>query len=135
MDIRERRIELGYKSANDFAKKNGFSVGSVSMVERNLVFIKNMQPERQKMWARALKCSVDDFKIQEAKLKAPAVFPVKTYHMDKKKLELYLKARFGDKIGAVKPKKINSLLCHEYQQYAADSKWWLDDTRMDAWGY
>jgi hypothetical protein len=55
--------------------------------------------------------------------------------MDKAKIELYLKARYGDKIG--KPRDENkSILSKEFCDYERENRWAnLEDTRMNHWGY
>lgn len=62
------------------------------------------------------------------------VFPCKTKKMDKASLELYLKTRYGDKIG--KPRdKIKSILSKEYADFDKDNRFWnVVDRRMNSWG-
>ena len=135
MDIKQRRIDLGYKTKSDFARATGLSLASISKVERGDCFIKNMKHEFQERWARGLQCDIADLlKPEVRKMKAPCVFPCRCYKMDKDKLEKMLHEKYGDKIGDVKDKKINSLLCTEYRQYDVESRWCISDTRMENWG-
>ena len=100
MNVRDRRRELGYDSQAKFAAKFGFSIGTVSAVENHYTLFGNMPRARREKWAKALQCTVEELLESDAsKIKTPCMVPCKTYHMDKEKLELYLKARWGDKIG------------------------------------
>ena len=136
MNVRDRRIELGYETQVAFAEKFGFSVGSVSAIENHYTLFGNMPRERRQKWAKALQCTVDELLESDAsRLKTKSVFPVKTYKMDKAKIELYLKAKYGDKIG--KPRDENkSILSKEFCDYERENRWAnLEDTRMNHWGY
>ena len=136
MNVRDRRIELGYVTQAAFAEKFGFSVGSVSAIENHYTLFGNMRMERRRKWAKALQCTVDELLESDAsRLKTKSVFPVKTYKMDKAKLELYLKTKYGDKIG--KPRDKNqSVLSKEFCDYERENRWEnLEDTRMNHWGY
>ena len=135
MDIKKRRLELGYKTKSEFAKAAGLSVASVSKVEQGQSFIKNMKPEFQDKWAAGLKCKLSELlKPEPQRLKAKCAFPCKTYKMDKTKLEKMLHDKYGDKIGEVKEHKINSTICTEYRQYMYENTWNVEDTRLDKWG-
>lgn len=86
--------------------------------------------------AKALKCTVDELLESDAsRLKTKSAFPVKTYKMDKAKIERYLKEKYGDKIG--KPRDENkSVLSKEFCDYERENRWEnLEDTRMNHWGY
>jgi transcriptional regulator with XRE-family HTH domain len=136
MNVHDRRIELGYETQAAFAEKFGFSVGSVSAIENHYTLFGNMPRERRQKWAKALQCTVKELLESDAsRLKTKSVFPVKTYKMDKAKIELYLKARYGDKIG--KPRDENkSILSKEFCDYERENRWAnLEDTRMNHWGY
>ena len=60
--------------------------------------------------------------------------PVKTKKMDKAALELYLKAKYGDKIG--KPRdRTKSVLSKEYADFEKGNRSWnVIDKRMRSWG-
>ena len=136
MNVRDRRIELGYETQAAFAEKFGFSVGSVSAIENHYTLFGNMPRERRQKWAKALQCTVDELLESDAsRLKTKSVFPVKTYKMDKAKIERYLKEKYGDKIG--KPRDENkSVLSKEFCDYERENRWEnLEDTRMNHWGY
>lgn len=62
------------------------------------------------------------------------VSPVKTKKMDKAALELYLKAKYGDKIG--KPRdRTKSVLSKEYADFEKENRSWnVIDKRMRSWG-
>lgn len=136
MNVRDRRRELGYDSQAKFAAKFGFSIGTVNAVENHYTLFGNMPRARREKWAKALQCTVDELlKSDASTIKTPCMVPCKTYHMDKEKLELYLKARWGDKIGKVRHKE-TSILSAEWQQYERENRWVnLVDTRMNNWGY
>lgn len=136
MNVRDRRRELGYDSQVKFAAKFGFSIGTVSAVENHYTLFGNMPRARREKWAKALQCTVEELLESDAStIKTESMVPCKTYHMDKEKLELYLKARWGDKIGKVRHKE-TSLLSAEWQQYERENRWVnLVDTRMNNWGY
>ena len=136
MNVRDRRIELGYETQVAFAEKFGFSVGSVSAIENHYTLFGNMPMARRLKWAKALKCTVDELLESDAsRFKTKSVFPVKTYKMDKAKIERYLKEKYGDKIG--KPRDENkSVLSKEFCDYERENRWEnLEDTRMNHWGY
>jgi transcriptional regulator with XRE-family HTH domain len=137
MNVRDRRRELGYDSQAKFAEKFGFSIGTVSAVENHYTLFGNMSSARREKWAKALQCTVGELLESDAsRLKTKSVFPVKTHRMGKAKLELYLKAKCGDKIGKVKAEKTTSLLSREYTDYEKENRWVnLEDTRMNHWGY
>lgn len=136
MNVRDRRIELGYETQAAFAEKFGFSVGSVSAIENHYTLFGNMPRERRQKWAKALQCTVGELLESDAsRLKTKSVFPVKTYKMDKAKIELYLKAKYGDKIGKVRHRE-TSILSAEWKEYERENRWVnLVDTRMNHWGY
>ena len=54
--------------------------------------------------------------------------------MDKAALELYLKAKYGDKIG--KPRdRTKSELSKEYTEFEKENRFWnVIDRRMSSWG-
>lgn len=135
MNIKERRIEL-YGTQKKLAEALGFSVGAVSAAENHYTLFGNMSKESRQKWAKTLKCTEKDLlKSDASTMKTESMVPCKTYHMDKEKLELYLKARWGDKIGKVRHKE-TSLLSAEWQQYERENRWVnLIDTRMNKWGY
>lgn len=60
--------------------------------------------------------------------------PCKTRKVNKDALELYLKTKYGDKIG--KPRsQAKSILSREFCDYKRENEWMnLHDTRMDYWG-
>lgn len=60
--------------------------------------------------------------------------PVKTKKMDKAALELYLKAKYGDKIG--KPRdRTKSILSKEYADFDKKNRFGnVIDKRMRSWG-
>lgn len=62
------------------------------------------------------------------------VSPCKTKKMDKAALELYLKAKYGDKIG--KPRdRTKSVLSKEYAEFEKENRFWnVIDRRMSSWG-
>ena len=135
MDIRKRRLELGYETQTAFAKATGISLGSVNQVENHVVLIANMPDERKKVWAEALKLPIGELtKDDDKRRHERCVFPCKTYKVDKEDLERQLKERWGDKIGEVREEKINSLYCHEFIDYARKNRWYIEDNRMSAWG-
>jgi transcriptional regulator with XRE-family HTH domain len=106
MDIRKRRLELGYETQTAFAKATGISLGSVSQVENHVVLIANMPDERKKVWAEALKLPIGELtKDDDKRRHERCVFPCKTYKVDKEDLERQLKERWGDKIGEVREEK------------------------------
>ena len=135
MNTRERRIEL-YGTQKKLAEALGCSVGAVSAAENHYTLFGNMTKESRQKWAKALKCTEKDLlKSDASTLKTESMVPCKTYHMDKEKLELYLKARWGDKIGKVRHKEV-SVLSAEWQEYEREKRWVnLVDTRMNKWGY
>ena len=62
------------------------------------------------------------------------VFPVKTKKMDKAALELYLKAKYGDKIGKTRD-RTKSVLSKEYAEFEKENRSWnVIDKRMRSWG-
>ena len=132
MNVRDRRIELGYETQSAFAEKFGFSVGSVSAIENHYTLFGNMPMARRQKWAKALQCTVDELLESDAsRFKTKSVFPVKTYKMDKAKIERYLKGKYGDKIGKVRHRE-TSLLSREYTDYEKENRWVnLEDTRMN----
>ena len=62
------------------------------------------------------------------------VSPVKIKKMDKTALELYLKTKYGDKIG--KPRdRAKSVLSKEYAEFDKENRFWnVVDRRMSSWG-
>lgn len=60
-------------------------------------------------------------------------FSCTTKNMDKNALELYLKTKYGDKIG--KPRnKARSVLSREFRDYERENEWAnLKDARMNYW--
>ena len=60
-------------------------------------------------------------------------FPCTTRKVNKDALELYLKTKYGDKIG--KPRnKAKSILSREFREYMRENEWAnLKDTRVDYW--
>jgi transcriptional regulator with XRE-family HTH domain len=135
VDIKQRRIDLGYRTKSEFARAAGLSIASVSKVEQGQSFIKNMKPEFQQKWAAGLKCDISDLLSAEMpKMKAPCAFPCKCYKIDKGKLEKMLHDKYGDKIGKVKHVDMHSVICREYREYMLENRWNVEDTRLDKWG-
>lgn len=135
MNIRERRIELGYKSLSEFCERNGFNVGNASQVENGMVKIKKMTPERQQLWADALECTVDELlKDDDKGFASKCVYPCKTRIVDKAVLEIYLKKRWGDKIGKAKPRENVTVISKKFNEYAKENYWNVGDSRIVQWG-
>lgn len=134
MNIKERRIEL-YGTQKKLAEALGFSVGAVSAAENHYTLFGNMTKESRQKWAKTLKCTEKDLlKSDASTLKTESMVPCKTYHMDKEKLELYLKARWGDKIGKVKHDVVGTTFSKEYAEYESQNGWDCTDRRMEKWG-
>lgn len=134
MNVRDRRIELGY-TQQEFADAFGFKISTVSAVETHKSLFGNMPRARREKWAKALQCTVEELlKSDASTIKTPCMVPCKTYHMDKEKLELYLKARWGDKIGKVRD-RTKSVLSKEYAEFEKENRFWnVIDRRMSSWG-
>lgn len=128
-------MELGYKSLSEFCEQNGFNVGNASQVENGMVSVHKMTPERQQLWADALECTVDELlKDDEKHYTSKCVYPCKTHVVDKAALELYLKTRWGDKIGKPKPRDTTSVISKEFNEYAKENTWNVKDSRIVQWG-
>lgn len=70
---------------------------------------------------------------KDSKMQGNTLFPCKTKKIDKDTLELYLKTKYGDKIGKSR-NKAKSVLSREFREYMRENKWAnLKDTRVDYW--
>lgn len=72
--------------------------------------------------------------VEKSKMQGDGEFLCKTRKVNKDALELYLKTKYGDKIG--KPRgQAKSILSREFCDYKRENEWMnLHDTRMDYWG-
>ena len=71
---------------------------------------------------------------KDSKMQGNTLFSCKTKKIDKDTLELYLKTKYGNKIG--KPRnRAKSVLSREFRNYIRENTWEnLEDTRVDYWG-